>query len=175
MRETFDRFTDLEEFVCMGYAGPEFCVWPEWKNLRYLLLEGTAVEQLLIDAIALMPRLIQLALLDPPRPWGYYSLTSTHPFEIRRIIELSKAGGSLQKIILGYTSLLEGFPQFFSSLRVEFSRSSLREGLDIQYVHFKSGGWTSPDSVSNGSFWESDGISILDANAALFDEQFAVA
>ncbi|KAF8239368.1 hypothetical protein L208DRAFT_89169 [Tricholoma matsutake] len=168
-RVTFDRFTNLEEFVCMGTAGlAEVSLWPEWKNLRYLLLEGAAVEPHFINTIALMPRLTHLGLLNAS--WGFHLMREV---EIRRIIDLSKAGRSLQKIILGFYHPLERC--LLANQRAEFAKTSLNEGLDVRYVQIPITEWDSgilDNMASDGSFWELDSSSFLDETASLFEESF---
>jgi len=176
MKETFDRFTDLEEFLCIGNAGrPDIHIWSGWPNLHRLLLEGAEVSESLIKAVAMLPSLTQLGLLNAV--WhGSFQLNPTHEFDVRPIVELSEASRSLRMIILGFPWPLGRFSPLFVTLRTTFSKISYNQRSDVRYIQLPINGWSSRvmDSMaSDGSFWELDSESLINVDEALFDERLA--
>ena len=154
MKEALDRFTDLQEFVQCGVSS---MIWSDWKNLRYLLLSWEPkVSPAFINAISLMPRLTHLGL----QCWSHAYLINPPTLQPHPIIELSKAGRSLQNIILSFSPFPQNFIRF---LLDEFARTPLREGLDVRYAALHV-------IDSSGSFWEADSDSFLAPCADLFDE-----
>jgi hypothetical protein len=149
LRPVLGRLTCLEDFIHIGYPCADLGdIWTDWKSLRRVLVVGPQVNKTFLDVIKSLPRLVHLWLIDAC--WGEWF----HDHSV--ILDLLKAGSGLQKVVLVFGSSVElsEFLQFVRNLPVEVLQSSIKEGLDLQYLELQITLNALRTQVADGSLWE---------------------
>ena len=157
LRLVLGGLTHLEDFVHVGFPCAELGdIWSDWKSLRCVLLVGIQVNPPFINAIAQLPHLTELWLIDAC--WG------ERIDEYYLMLEMLKAGVGFQKVVLvlGSPEELAQILQFVRSLPEESLKSSFREGLDVQYLELQATVGRLRAQIADGSFWKLDTRNVVD-------------